>query len=197
MKVYNNIKKYVENTKGIITIEEFKNNNISEYFIKKLIFDKIIEKYSKGIYIKTDTFEDEYYIFQQKNKKVVFSYNTAMYFLKETESIPEYIDVTVYKGYNVHRFSKNVKVHYTNKENINLGVIKVETFQGFEVLSYNRERILCDLVKNRNTGIDKEQSNKFIKEMFINNKIDTIKLLEYSKRLKCEKKIREIMEVLM
>ena len=120
MKVYNNIKKYVENSKGIITIEEFKNNNISEYFIKKLIFDKIIEKYSKGIYTKIDTFEDEYYIFQQKNKKAVFSYNTAMYFLKETESIPEYIDVTVYKGYNVHRFSKNVKVHYTNKENINL-----------------------------------------------------------------------------
>lgn len=197
MDKYDEIKEYVQNSNGIITNTNFKDNSISQYYIQKLITDKIIEEHSKGVYIRTDTFEDEFYILQQKNRKIVFSYNTAMYFINETEKTPSEIDVTTYKGYNTHRFLKNINIHYTSKKNLYLGAIKAETPQGFEVLSYNKERIICDLIKNRRTGLDKEQTNKFIKKMFFENKIDTIILIEYAKQLKCEKKVREIMEVLI
>ena len=30
---------------------------------------------------------------------------------------------------------------------------------GFKVKVYNMERTICDILKNRNTGIDKEQIN--------------------------------------
>lgn len=194
---YEEIKKYITEGKGIITNSEFKASGISRYYIEKLLKDNIIEKHSKGVYVKADTFEDEYYIFQQKYKNVVFSYNTAMYFLEETEKTPEMMDVTVYKGYNVHTFPENINVHYTNKDNLYLGATKVKTSQGFEVMSYNLERILCDLVKGNNTGIDKEQTNKFIRRMLLDNKIDMLVLNEYAKKLKCEIKIRRLMEVLI
>ena len=48
----------------------------------------IIEKVQKGIYISSDMIEDEFYIFQMKNSNAIFSYNTAMYFLGETERTP-------------------------------------------------------------------------------------------------------------
>lgn len=195
MKKYEEIKQIIENNQGIMTSKFFKDNNISNYYIKKMINDNIIERNSRGIYIRCDIFEDEFYILQQKSRKIVFSYNTAMYFLGETERTPEVIDVTAYKGFNAHRLQKNVRVHYVRKENLYLGAIKVKTPGGFEVTSYNLERILCDLIRGKDTGVDKEQTNKFIKEMFLKNKIDSNVVIEYSKKLKCEKKVREVMEV--
>lgn len=197
MEKYEEIKGKVANSNGIINNRFFKENNISNYYINKLINDKIIERHSRGIYIRNDIIEDEFYILQQKSNQIVFSYNTAMYFLGETEKTPDLIDVTTYKGFNKHRMSKNTRVHYVNKENLYLGAIKVESPGGFEVISYNLERILCDLIKNKKTGLDKEQTNKFIKEMFIKNKIDSSLAIEYAKKLKCEKKLRNVMEVLI
>ena len=197
MKNYEEMKKIVKKSKGIITKKELEENGISKYYINKLIKDSIIERYSKGFYIRTDTFEDEFYILQQKNSKIVFSYNTALYFLNETERTPEKIDVTVYKGYNVHRLAKNIKVHYVLKENLSLGEIEIETPQGFKVKTYNLERTLCDIIKSNNSGIDKEQTNKFIKNILLKNKVNSITLINYAKKLKCENKVREIMDILM
>ena len=197
MKNYEEIKKIVKKSNGIITSKEMKEKKISNYYVQKLIDDNILERYSRGFYIRTDIFEDEFYILQQRNSKLVFSYNTALYFLNETERTPENIDVTVYKGYNVHRLSKNVKVHYVLKENLYLGAIETQTPQGFKVMAYNLERTLCDIIKNKDTGMDKEQINKFIQKMLLKNKVDSIVLIEYAKRLKCENKVREIMDYLM
>ena len=174
MKNYEEMKNFVKKSNGIITSKELKNNQISNYYIQKLIEDNILERYSRGFYIRTDIFEDEFYILQQKNSKLVFSYNTALYFYNETERTPENIDVTVYKGYNVHRLSKNVKVHYVLKENLYLGAIETQTPQGFKVMAYNLERTLCDIIKNKDTGMDKEQINKFIQKMLLKNKVDSI-----------------------
>ena len=197
MKNYEEMKNFVKKSNGIITSKELKAKKISNYYVQKLIDDNILERYSRGFYIRTDIFEDEFYILQQRNSKLVFSYNTALYFLSETERTPENIDVTVYKGYNVHRLSKNVKVHYVLKENLYLGAIETQTPQGFKVMAYNLERTLCDIIKNKDTGMDKEQINKFIQKMLLKNKVDSIVLIEYAKRLKCEKKVREIMDILM
>lgn len=197
MKNYEDIKNFVKKNDGIMTWGELRENGISNYFIKKLVEDGILEKYSYGVYIRNDIFEDEFYILQQRNKKIVYSYNTALYILNETEKTPEQIDVTVYKGYNVHRLSKNIKVHYVLKDNLYLGTIEVQSPQGFKVITYNLERTLCDIIKSKNTGIDKEQTNKFIQSMLLKNKVDSSILVEYAKKLKCEKRVREIMDILM
>jgi len=197
MEKYQNIKKIIENSQGILTKQFLEKNGISNYYINRLIYDNIIERSSRGIYVRTDIFEDEFFILQQKSHKLVFSHNTAMYFLGETERTPELIDVTTYKGFNSHRLQKNLRVHYVSKDNLYLGAIKVKTPSGFEVTSYNLERILCDVIKSKDAGIDKEQTNKFIKEMFLKNKINSNIVIEYSKKLKCEKKVREVMEVLI
>lgn len=195
MRKYEKIKKIIEINQGIMTNKFFIDNKISNYYINSLIKDNIIERISRGVYAKKNIFEDEFFVLQQRSSRIVFSYNTAMYFLGETEKTPEIIDITTYKGFNVHRLNKGIRVHYVNRNNLYLGAIKLKTPAGFEVLSYNLERILCDLIKARNTGIDREQTNKFIKEMFIKKKIDATTAIEYSKKLKCEKKLRSIMEV--
>lgn len=188
------IKKLLEKYKGIITTKQIEEIGISRVHIKQLMEGGIIERVKKGVYISTDMIEDEFYIFQIKNNNAIFSYNTAMYFWGETERTPDKIDVTVYSGYNKQRFSSNIRVHYIKKELLNLGVVTVKTPYGFEVKTYNLERTVCDILKDRNTGIDKEQTNKFIRDVIKNKKIDISKTYEYAKKMRCVKKLEIVME---
>lgn len=197
MNNYNDIKKYIKQHKGIITTKDFNNKKISYYFINKLIFDNIIEKVSRGMYNKVEDFEDEYFIMQQKYKRMVFSFNTALFFLEKTEVTPYRIDITVPNGYNVHRMQKNIASHYVSKKYLYLGAEKTKTPFGNEVISYNLERTICDIIRSNNTGLDTEQINKVIRNAFLKNQISISLLMDYAKKLKCERKIQTITEVLV
>lgn len=188
------INELLEINKGIITTKQIEEVGISRIYIKQLVDQGIISKVKKGIYTSSDMFEDEFYIFQIKNKTAVFSYNTAMYLLGETERTPDKLDVTVYSGYNKQRFHANIRVHYVKKEYLDIGVITVKSPQGFDVKAYSLERTICDIIKDRNTGIDKEQTNKFIRNMLAHGKADINKVYKYAKELKCTKQLEIVME---
>lgn len=111
-----------------------------------------------------------------------------MYLLGLTERTLTIMDITVYSGYNISHLKGNVNVHYIKKEYLLLGAISIKTPLGLEVISYDIERITCDLISSKNYSLEKEQVYKFIRMVFLNNMIDSIKLIDYSKKLKCEKK---------
>lgn len=188
------IKKLLKQNNGIITTKQIEEMGISRVHIKQFIENGIIERVKKGIYISNDMIEDEFYIFQLKNKNAIFSYNTAMYLFRASERTPDKIDVTVYSGYNVQRFPNNMRVHYVKKDLLNLGVVMVNSPSGFKVKVYNMERTICDILKDRNTGVDKEQTNKFIRNMIVHNQVDLNKIWEYAKKLKCAKQLEKVME---
>ena len=56
------------------------------------------------------------------------------------------------------------------------------------------ERTICDILKDRNPGVDKEQTNKFIRNMIVHGQVDLNKIFEYAKKLKCEKQLKKVME---
>ena len=197
MKNYEKIKKFITKYKGMISIDEFKKRNISHYYINKLIEDKIIERVSTGIYNKCEEFEDEFFVMQQNSKRIIFSFNTALYLINKTEVTPYRIDITLPKGYNAHRLNKDVVAHYVSEENLYLGAVKVETPYGNEVLSYNLERCICDIIRCDNTGLDIEQINKVIRNAFLQKQINFNILTEYAKKLRCDKKLNKYTEVLL
>ena len=196
MKDYREIVKFIQKSNTIVTSKDFKDKKISYYYINKLIKDNYIKRISTGIYGKTDSFDDEYYVFQQRYKKSVFSYNTALFMLGITEVTPDKVDITVSREYNVHSLEDKVRVHYINKKYLNMGTTVVKSPFGNDVISYNIERTICDIVKNENS-LDKEQTNKIIRTCFADNKINGTMLIEFAKKLKCERKIKAIMEVLI
>ena len=197
MADYKTAKDFIKEQTGIITAKDFKNQGISFFLIKKLIEDYMIERVDKGIYIKTDEFEDTYYIFQSKISKAVFSYNTALYLLGKTEVIPERIDITIPSDYNAQRIDKSYTIHYVSKDFLTLGITEATTLFGNKVICYNLERTICDLVKNKNNGLDSEQVNKIIRNAFLYKQIDIALLYEYAKKLRCVKKIEMLTEVLL
>lgn len=196
MEEYRKIVNFIKKSESIITSKDFKANNISYYYINKLIDEKYIKRITSGIYGKTDSFDDDYSIIQQRYKKSVYSYNTALFLMGETEVTPDKIEITIPREYNVKTFEYNIKAHYINKDYLYLGAIKIKSPYGNIVTCYNIERTICDIVKNENS-LDKEQTNKIIRNCFQDNKINGTKIIEYSKKLKCERKIRAIMEVMI
>ena len=66
MEEYRKIVNFIKKSNTIISSKDFKANNISYYYINKLIKDNYIKKISKGIYGKMDSFDDDYSIIQQK-----------------------------------------------------------------------------------------------------------------------------------
>ena len=79
---------------------------------------------------------------------------------------------------------------------LNLGGIETNTPFGNKIKCYNLERTICDIVKNNNTGLDSEQVNKIIRNAFLMKQIDINMLMDYAKKLKCDKKIQTLTEVL-
>ena len=75
-----------------------------------------------------------------------------------------------------------------------LGITETQSPQGAVIRLYDKERCLCDLIKDRNQ-IEKQLYVQAIKDYF-KNRPDVRKLLKYGKTFGIEEKIRTYMEVL-
>ena len=156
----------------------------------------IIERIERGIYVTKDFKYDEYYLFQLKYPKAIFSYNTALYFYEMTERTPIKMDVTVYREYNPHRFKDFVNVYKVSKELYDLGVIEKKSPQGMKVKTYNLERTVCDIIRDKES-IDIEVRNKSIKNCIKSKEFNANLMFEYAKKMKIYDKVKNYMEAII
>lgn len=189
------IRKKMNQTGGMITANEIKEANIPTVYLTRMMEKGEIIRAERGIYLDSDGDYDEYYFFQKRYKIAIFSYLSALYLHRLTEVIPQEMEVSVYKGYNAHRMSGNVRVHYINKAIHNLGVTECNTQFGNKVKVYNLERTICDLIKN-NQQIDPELFAKSLNAYIRSENKDLNRLYEYSKIMKIQEKVKGIMVIL-
>lgn len=175
---------------GYITAKEITQNNISREYIRILEKKGAIEKVDRGIYILKGTIPDDFYIFQLRYPKTIFSHFTALYFYDLTEEFPYIFDVTCDRAYNVKSIKGN-NIFYVDKKMLELGKIKIKTKYGNMVNTYDLERTICDIIRCNNR-MDEEQVIKTLRKIFSNKKVDMHKLSDYSKKLNCHDKVIEV-----
>lgn len=176
---------------GIITTRMIEPLNISRQYLSIMENEKIIERISRGIYLYVDAFEDSYFTFQQKYKKIIFSHMNALYFYGMTEEFPYNYTVTVPYKYHMSSVNEKCNVFYVNEDIYNLGVVEVETPSGNKVKTYDKERCICDIVRSQGR-MDPEQVKKTIKLYIESDDKDLLKLYEYSKKMKINKKVMQM-----
>jgi predicted transcriptional regulator of viral defense system len=191
----NKILDFLKENDGMITTKDAVKAGIPKVYLTQLVRDGIIERIRSGVYLDVNSFGDEYYLFQVKYPSAIFSHNTALYFYNMTERTPNKLDVTIYRGYNPHRFPNIIRVYSITKSNHMLGVISVVSPQGKQVLCTNLERTLCDIIRSEKS-LDQESRNKSIRWILRSGKLDEKKLDLYAKTLKCSKKLSLIREYL-
>jgi predicted transcriptional regulator of viral defense system len=182
---------------GLILTKDVESENIPRTYLYRAVKAGRLKALSRGVYLSEDAWEDVYYWKQAINQKMIYSHETALYFLDLTDRDPLVITVTVPFGYNASRLRKdNFQVFSVKKEWYNLGIILVKTNFGRDIRCYNQERTICDLLSPRYQS-DLSQVTEAVKRYFRKKDRNVPLLLEYARTFGVEKRIKAYMEVLM
>lgn len=188
------IENYLKESGGIITTSYCREHNIPTIYINRLLKEGKINRIARGVYITKWGNYDDLFLIQHQYKKVIFSYEIALYLLGQTDKIPWNIDISVYNGYKFNKKDNKLNIHYVKKSIYNLGVIKKTTMFGNEVRLYSYERILCDFIANKKE-MDIEVYVNLIRSYSEYKEKDIHSLYKIAKQMGIERKVREIMEV--
>ena len=133
-----------------------------------------------------------------RSRKAVFSHGTALYMHDLTDRDPLQYTLTLPSGYNATKFKdKGVYVHFIKSELLNLGVGDGKSPFGRTIRVYNnKERTICDIVRNRNV-IDPAILNEAVRRYLSAKEENILKLMQYAKKIRVEKLIRQYVEVLI
>ncbi len=191
------IKELAAANSGIIRTFDVLNIGISKTSLAKFIKENDYERISRGIYCSRDVWQDSLYLLSLRCPQIIFSHETALFLLDMTDNEPFTYTVTVKTGYNAsHLRNEGIKVFSIKKEFFDLGLVKVKTPYGNEILSYNPERTICDILRNRSrieTRIFSDAMKDYVKRKDKN----LHQLVEYSKKLRVNNILNQYLEVLL
>ncbi|MBQ9708941.1 MAG: type IV toxin-antitoxin system AbiEi family antitoxin domain-containing protein [Firmicutes bacterium] len=176
-------------------------STVVEHFISKhTLADYVrkngLQKVAHGVYMSEDTWLDELYVLYLRNRKIIFSYETALYLHGLSDREPFYTTVTVPKGYNAeHLKAKGIHVSYIKDEWYEVGLSKVQTNMGNTVPVYDRERTICDIIRNKK-DIEIQTYQTAIKE-YMSGKKNLPNLMNYARLFNIEKDVRTYTEVML
>ena len=113
----NIIDRLLEERNGYIRLVEAQNEGLSKYSVLDYVRKNEMEKIAPGIYISPDAWEDRLYSIQLRNRKIVFSHETALYIHNLSDREPFSPVITVGRGYNAkHLKDSGVVVHTVRQE---------------------------------------------------------------------------------
>ncbi len=188
------IKQIMSTNNGMLSTRMIEPLNISRQYISIMEKNNEIEKISRGIYLSPTTFEDSYFLFQQKYKKAIFSHMNALYFYGMTEEFPYNYTVTVPQRYHVNMVNERCNVFYVPDDIYELGLTEVLTPNGNKVKAYEKERCICDIIRSKGR-MDSEQVKKTIKQYVKSKDKNIVKLSNYAKEMGISEKVIEMVGV--
>ncbi|MFW5889362.1 MAG: type IV toxin-antitoxin system AbiEi family antitoxin domain-containing protein [Bacillota bacterium] len=195
MNYYDEIKEIAKKNNGIVTSFMVKEEEIPSIYLTRMVEKDELEKVDRGIYAFQDTFIDDYYLLYLKNKRIIYSFKSALFLNGITDRTPYNLEVTLPNSYNSSHIDSNVVIHKVLKKYYEIGrTIKV-TMYGNKVPCYDMERTICDLIRFRDK-VDVEIFRKAI-QFYKNHKDrDYHKLREYGKQFGISNKINNLMDVI-
>ncbi len=193
----NILDRLLEEMNGYIRLVDAQNEGVSKYYVLDYVRKNEMEKVAPGIYISSDAWEDRLYSIQLKNRKIIFSHETALYIHNLSDREPFSPVVTVGRGYNAKHLKDNgVVVHTVRQEWLELGLTKEQTFTGNTVRIYNKERCICDIIKNKKRT-DIQVLQTALKSYFSDSEKNIHTLMEYANIMGISDKVRQYTEVLL
>lgn len=186
----------IEKKHGYLITSEAVEQGASKPTISKYIKTHNMEKVAHGIYILDDIWPDELFVLQTRNSAIIYSGETALYLHKLIDREYSHLYFSVPAGYNTSHISADKVVRYENTAEYALGVCEVEASSGNLVRVYDKERCICDLIKNRkNTEVQLYQTA--IKEYMSDNSKKISTLIKYAEILGIRDEVMKYVEVLV
>lgn len=190
------LEKLVDDNDGVISTKMVTELGIPRIYLSELIKKGMLERYERGIYVSTNNNDDKMYCFQMRFSQAIFSHESALFLHKYIDKMPEQAIVTVKTGTNTKNLLNNgARVHSIRQNLFTLGEIDRETRYGRSVRTYNIERSICDIIRNR-SRIDSSIIVSTLKKYNDSPEKDFSKLTIYAEELKVVKILNSYLEFL-
>lgn len=184
-------------THKTLCIAEAKNIGISRAMLSYLCSRGELERLSWGVYAPIGEIPDELLIISLKSENIIFSHETALALHKLHNRIPAIPSFTIPTGSRVPRsLDHAATVYYIPRRLHGLGRTQVPDFQGNEVVCYDIERTICDIIRSR-SRMDVETYVGSVRSYVTSPKRNLPVLFKYAKEMGIEAKVHNVMEVLV
>ena len=182
---------------GFITTAEALQAGVPKDAFYYYVADLGLEKQSHGIYLAQDAFPDEFALLQARFPKAIFSHDSALFLhgMSEREPIP--LSVSVESSYNSSALKEQgARIHYIKPEWHTLGVCEVSTPEGNIVKAYDKERAICDLVREK-TKTDVTEFNYAVKAFACSKDKNLARLSDYARAMNIETRVWNTIGVIL
>ena len=197
MSGYMVLERLMEASHGYLMASQAVENGVSRTVLSQYVKDKGLERVARGIYIADDVWTDELFVLQVRNENIVYCGETALYLHGLIDREYSKICISVPRGVNVaHIKISNLHVKYPSRELHLLGVCQVTSISGNDVRAYDKERCICDLIKNR-SKTEVQDFQIAIKEYMSGRDKNLSRLVEYAKILGIRDEVMKYLEVLL
>lgn len=181
---------------GTITAEQVTSAGLHRSILQKLVEKGELYRFGRGLYVRSITWEDDFYLLQRKYGRGIYSHDTALYLLGYSDRTPAQYTMTFPKGYNsLSLKQENIDIKRVIPENYSLGVTETQSPCGNPIRVYDLERTLCDIL--RGSGSDIQIVNTAMKKYATSKEKNIHKLVQYADQLRVKPKVLRYMEVLL
>jgi predicted transcriptional regulator of viral defense system len=191
------LEKYIKQGNNIITAKIASEHGIHREYLSEYVRLGKLERVEHGIYVTPDLWEDKMLLLQLRKYKMIYSHETALYLHDLTDRDPLSYSVTVPTGYNTSKLTKEgLSVHTIKKELHDLGICIKPTAFGNNIRTYDMERTICDIIRDRNNqdiAVVSDALKRYVRKKDKNLNV----LMQYAKLFRIEKTLRSYLEVLL
>lgn len=182
---------------GILLSSDLSRYDIPREYVSILEKRGEIQRVSRGVYADNDTLMDGMVAIQARYKIAIYSHETALYLLGFSDRNPLYYAFTVPSGYNATSIKKSgAKIYFVKSELHLLGLSMVKSSHGNEIRTYNLERTICDIIRNR-SRLDTQYVSEALKIYATDAGKNLNRLYHYAQLFRIQKIVREYMEILL
>lgn len=195
----NVIETIIQKNNGYISRKEAIANGVSSASFSRYIKTGELQKISAGKYATCDFDFDDLYLLQQRYPTIVFSGLTALHLYHLSNFIPDYIEFSVPRGSRVRKetIDNNIICHVENNiDYFNYANSSTKSIFTNVVKCYSMEKLIVEMIRKRD-DYPSEIYCRALKLYVKRNDKNIPLLLECAKKRNIEKKVHEIIELLM
>ena len=191
------LRAYLEENNGFYRIADARALGASKGTAVGFVKEAGLSRVAHGVYCSEEAWPDRIFLIQIRNRKIIFSHETALYLHGLSDRESAQLVVTVKRGYNAsHLKSDNIKVHTVIPEWFEIGLQEIQTSSGNMVRVYDRERCICDILREKKR-MDIQVFQVVLNTYFKDQNKDIHKLMKYALEFGIEKMLRQYTEVLL
>jgi len=197
MRPLNEIKELFQSYGNVMRTKELRASKVYYEDIQQLIQDGVIEKIKQGCYYMPDSENfSEVHLIRALFPDAVLCMDTALFYYRYSDRTPGAWHLAVDKDVSRYRVKLDypfVQAYFLEPHTLTLGAADGEIDET-PVRIYDRDRAICDCLRYMGR-MDKETFNKAIQGYVNDPKKNVTRLLEYSKTLRVQQKVYDLIGV--